>query len=391
MKIHEYQAKGILARHGIPVPRSYVARSAREALDHAQDLETGVWVVKAQIHAGGRGKGGGIRVTRSNAELERAAKEILGMRLVTHQTRPEGQEVKKVLIEEGCRIERELYLGLVVDRARSVPVVMASARGGMDIEQVAQEDPAAILVEDVDPDAGLAPYQGRRLAARLGLPNPCITDFAALAQNFARMFLEEDCSLAEINPLVLTADRKLVALDAKISFDDNALYRHPKNAELRDLDEENELEVRASRFHLSYIKMHGTIGCLVNGAGLAMATMDMIQLHGAEPANFLDVGGGATSERVREAFRIILEDPAVRAILVNIFGGIVRCDLIADGIIEAAREVRIRVPIVVRLEGNRVEEGKARLAGSGLDILPARDFESAAEQVARAAAAGAER
>ncbi|MCI0651461.1 MAG: ADP-forming succinate--CoA ligase subunit beta [Planctomycetes bacterium] len=392
MKIHEYQAKALLARYGVPVPRSLLVAAAEGAAESARSLGAGPWVVKAQIHAGGRGKGGGVKVARSAGELAAACRGILGMNLVTHQTGPAGQRVRKVLIEEGLRIERELYLGLVLDRRREKPVVMASARGGMEIEEVAAREPEAILFEEVDPALGLHPFQGRRLAARLGLGNAAIAPFAKLACDAARAFLAEDCSILEINPLVLDAGGALVALDAKINFDDNALYRHPGNAGLRDLDEENRLETRAAANEISYIKMDGNIGCMVNGAGLAMATMDIIKLHGGEPANFLDVGGSATAARVAEAFRIILEDPAVHAILVNIFGGIVRCDLIANGVVEAAREIDLAVPLVVRLAGNKVDEGKQILAASGLDIIAAATLEDAAKRaVAAAAKKGARR
>ncbi|MGE3163465.1 MAG: ADP-forming succinate--CoA ligase subunit beta [Planctomycetota bacterium] len=385
MKIHEYQAKGLLARYGVPVPHGHVADSVSQARSHAEALGGEVWVVKAQIHAGGRGKGGGVKVCRSLAEVEQAAKAILGMQLITHQTGPAGQQVRKVLIEEGCKIDRELYLGLVIDRHREAPVLMASARGGMDIEEVARDEPGAILFETVAPEAGLAEFQGRRLAERLGLPNASVTEFATLAVAFARAFVQEDCSLAEINPLILTGDGKLLALDAKVTFDDNAQFRHSAHAELRDLDEEDPMEIRASKHDLSYVNMDGNIGCMVNGAGLAMATMDIIKLHGGEPANFLDVGGSATRERVTEAFRIILSDPKVKSILVNIFGGIVRCDMIAEGVIEAVRDAGIEVPLVVRLEGNRVAEGKKLLSESGLNIVAADDLEDAAKKAVRTA------
>ncbi|MFQ5653704.1 MAG: ADP-forming succinate--CoA ligase subunit beta [Planctomycetota bacterium] len=389
MKIHEYQAKEILARHGVPVPGGGVADSVETARERAGRLGEGPWVVKAQIHAGGRGKGGGVKIARTRGELDEAAAAILGMQLVTHQTGPAGQRVKKVLVAEACDIEQELYLGLVIDRRRETPVMMASARGGVDIEAVAAEEPEAILFEEVDPEAGLHPYQGRRLGARLGLPNGVIGPFARLAVSFASAFLDEDCSLAEINPLVITPSGSLLAIDAKVNFDDNALFRHPAHVELRDLDEEDPREVRASEHDLSYISMDGDIGCMVNGAGLAMATMDIIKIHGGEPANFLDVGGSATADRVSEAFRIILEDDKVKAILVNIFGGIVRCDLIAEGIVEAARGATIGVPVVVRLEGNRVNEGKKILAESGLDLTPAGDLEDAARKAVAAARGGA--
>ena len=384
MKIHEYQAKELLARYGVPILRSRLAHTVDEAVGAAAELGGAPWVVKAQIHAGGRGKGGGVKLARSNDELREAADAILGMTLVTHQTGPEGQLVRKVLVEEGCDIASELYLGMVVDRAKEMPVMMASARGGMDIEKVAAEEPEAIFFEEVDVESGLDPFRARRLATKLELPNESINAFAKLAIAFSKAFVGEDCSLGEINPLVVTKSGELLALDAKINFDDNALYRHKDLQELRDLDEENPLETRAADHNLSYIKMDGQIGCLVNGAGLAMATMDIIKLHGSEPANFLDVGGGATAERVTEAFSIILEDPGVKAILVNIFGGIVRCDLIANGVVEAAQKIGVKVPLVVRLEGNMVEEGKKILADSGLNITAAENLEDAAKKAVAA-------
>lgn len=387
MKVHEYQAKAILKRYGVAVPESRVAQTVDEAVSHARSFGEGVVVVKAQIHAGGRGKGGGVKVCKSFDEAKAAAEAILGMQLVTHQTGPDGQKVRTILVERGSDIEREIYLGVVVDRKREKPVMMASAEGGMDIEEIAATRPEAILIEEIDPEAGLHPFQGRRLAARLGLPNENIGAFAKLAVQLARCFLEEDCSLAEINPLVRTAGGDILALDAKITFDDNALYRHD-HLELRDVHEEDEMELRASEASLSYISMDGDIGCMVNGAGLAMATMDIIKLEGGEPANFLDVGGGATKERVSEALRIILSDPKIKAILVNIFGGIVRCDLIAEGVIAAAKEVDLKVPLVVRLEGNKVQEGKDLLAKSGLNLISADDLEDAAQKAVRAAREG---
>ena len=384
MKIHEYQAKQILARHGVPIPRGQVAHTVEEAVAVAKGFGDGPYVVKAQIHAGGRGKGGGVKVTKTLEEAEAAANSILGMQLVTHQTGPEGQEVQKLLVEEGVGIEREIYLGLVIDRHRECPVMMASAQGGMDIEEVAASNPEAIFFENIDPDTGLAPYQGRLLAARLGVPAKCIGQFAKVAVALSKVMVEEDCALAEINPLIITTDEKVMALDAKITFDDNALYRHPEFMELRDLAEEDALEVRASEHNLSYINMDGNIGCMVNGAGLAMATMDIIKIHGGEPANFLDVGGGATKERVSEAFRIILQDENVKAILINIFGGIVRCDLIANGVVDAAKGIGIKIPVVVRLAGNKVEEGKKILAESGLELISADDLEDAAQKAVAA-------
>ncbi len=380
MKIHEYQAKEVLTRYGVPVPPAHVVHAPQEAIESAKRIGDGPWVVKAQIHAGGRGKGGGVKLCHSLEEVDEAAHAILGMCLVTPQTGPEGREVKKALIEKACNIDRELYLGAVIDRRKEIPVMMASRQGGMAIEEVAAREPEAILYEDLDPYAGLAPYQGRRLGARLGLPNETIGEFARVAVAFGRAFLDEDCSLAEINPLVLTGEGTLIALDAKINFDSNALYRHQANRDLRDFDEEDPLEVRASQFDLSYINMSGNIGCMVNGAGLAMATMDIIKIHGGEPANFLDVGGGTTAERVSEALRIILSDDNVRLILINIFGGIVRCDVIAKGVTEAVKDSGINVPLVVRLEGNMVEEGQKVLADSGLNIVAASDLEDAAKK-----------
>lgn len=359
--------------------------TVQEALAATKELGEAPWVVKAQIHAGGRGKGGGVKVCKTIEEVESAASAILGMQLVTHQTGPDGQEVKTLLVEEGCQIERELYLGMVIDRATEAPMIMASARGGMDIEEVAAEDPDAIFFVPVDPNAGLQPHQGRLLGERLGLPNKSIGAFAKLACGFAKVFCAEDCAMAEINPLVLTNEGKPIALDAKIEFDDNAMFRHPDTVELRDLAEEDPAEVRASEWDLSYINMDGNIGCMVNGAGLAMATMDIIKLQGGEPANFLDVGGGATKERVAEAFRIILGDEKVQSVLVNIFGGIVRCDMIANGVIEAAKEIGVKVPLIVRLEGNKVAEGKKLLAESGLDITTADNLEDAATKAVAAA------
>ena len=385
MKIHEYQAKGVLAQHGVPVPRFGLATTVSEARSRAEELGDGPWVVKAQIHAGGRGKGGGVKVVHSLEELEKAADAILGMQLITHQTGPEGQKVRKIIVEEGCDIANELYLGLVVDRAEERPVIMASAEGGMDIEEVAAKTPEKIHFLGFDPKVGIDAAAGTELGTKIGLSGSTAEEFGKLAVALAKAFVEKDCALAEINPLVVTGAGNVMALDAKIDFDDNALFRHPDIVELRDTDEEDPRELRASEWDLSYISMDGTIGCMVNGAGLAMATMDIIKLHGGEPANFLDVGGGATAERVSEAFKIILDDPGVKAILVNIFGGIVRCDLIAEGVIEAAKTTELGVPLVVRLEGNRVEEGKKLLANSGLDITPADDLKDAAQKAVAAA------
>ncbi len=388
MKIHEYQAKQLLASHQIPVPAGRVACTVDEALVAASEMGEGPWVVKAQIHAGGRGKGGGVRVTRTKEECETAIREILGMQLITHQTGPEGQQVRTLLIEEGCDIAREIYCGMVIDRAREKPVLMASAEGGMDIEEVAASRPEAIFFEEIDLDDGLSEEAARSVALRLEFEGKTADQFVDLVCKLARAFVQEDCSLAEINPLVVTGNGDVIALDAKINFDDNAQYRHPEHAELRDLSEEDPREVRADEWELSYVGMDGTIGCMVNGAGLAMATMDIIKLHGGEPANFLDVGGTATAERVTEAFKIILEDPRVEAILVNIFGGIIRCDLIAEGIVQAARETNLQVPLVVRLEGNSVAEAQQLLRTSGVDIISADDLEDAARKAVRAAEGG---
>jgi len=385
MKIHEYQAKTLLARHGVPVPRFGLALTVDEAVSRATELGSGPWVVKAQIHAGGRGKGGGVKVVDSLEAVRAAADSILGMQLVTHQTGPDGQKVRKIIVEEGCDIASELYLGLVIDRAKECPVIMVSAEGGMDIEEVAAKTPEKIHFLPFDPDQGVTLNEAVALAGRVGLSGSTADEFGVLAVALAKAFVAEDCSLAEVNPLVVTGSGSVIALDAKINFDDNALFRHQANVELRDVDEEDPRELRASEWDLSYISMDGDIGCMVNGAGLAMATMDIIKLHGGEPANFLDVGGDATAERVSEAFKIILDDPEVKAILVNIFGGIVRCDLIAEGIIEAAKSTKLGVPLVVRLEGNRVEEGKQLLAGSGLDITSADDLADAAQKAVAAA------
>jgi succinyl-CoA synthetase beta subunit len=384
MKIHEYQAKELLRGFGVAVPRGRVVTQAGEAAAAARDLGGRV-VVKAQIHAGGRGQGGGVKLAADPGEAESLAGQILGMTLVTHQTGPEGRLVRKVLIEETANIARELYLGIVLDRAAGKPVFMASAAGGMEIEEVAAKDPNAILKEAFDADAGLQPYQARGLAFGLGLPAAALNGAVKIMTGLARAFVALDCTLAEINPLILTADQQLVALDAKINLDDNALFRHPQLRELRDLNEEAPLEVEASKYGLNYIKLDGSVACMVNGAGLAMATMDIIQYAGGSPANFLDVGGGANSEQIRHAFEILLKDPAVRAVLINIFGGILRCDTLATGVVEAARAVRLQLPLVIRMEGTNVEEGRAILAASGLPIAVAADMRDAAGKVVAAA------
>jgi succinyl-CoA synthetase beta subunit len=384
MKIHEYQGKALLRRFDIPVPDGGVAFTVQDAEAVAARLKGPVRVVKAQIHAGGRGKGGGVKVARSLEEVHQYASQILGMNLVTHQTGPEGKVVKRLLIEDGCRIAKEYYFAVIIDRQLQRPIVMASSEGGMEIEVVAERSPEKILKEVVDPAVGLAPFQCRRLAFRLGMTGKTVHQAAKVFEKLYDAFVKLDCSLLEVNPLVVTEDGGVVVLDAKVNFDDNALYRHPEYAELRDLDEEDPAEIEASRFDLSYIKLNGTIGCMVNGAGLAMATMDIIKLYGGEPANFLDVGGGATTEKVTAAFKIITRDPHVKGILVNIFGGIMRCDIIANGILAAVREVGLKVPLVVRLQGTNVEQGKQILAESGLQVISADGMRDAAEKIVAA-------
>lgn len=389
MKIHEYQAKVLLRRFGVPVPLSYPAFSPDEAVEVASRLSGPVWVVKAQIHAGGRGKGGGVKIARSLEEVRKYSEAIYGMTLVTHQTGPEGRVVRRLLIEDGCKIAKEYYFAILVDRGCGRVVVMASTEGGMDIEEVAAHTPEKILREVVDPAVGLTGFQSRRLAFKLGFSGKTIHKAVALFDKLYQAFLGLDCSLLEINPLVLTEAQDLLVLDAKVTFDDNAHFRHPEYAELRDLEEEDPAEIEASKFDLSYIKLNGTIGCMVNGAGLAMATMDIIKHHGAEPANFLDVGGGATTEKVTAAFKIITRDPNVKAILVNIFGGIMRCDVIANGVIAAVRDVGLQVPLVVRLEGTNVELGKKILNESGLAVISADGMTDAARKVVAAAGGAA--
>ena len=383
MNIHEYQAKEILKRFGVPVPNGRVATTAQEAGAIARELG-GLCVVKAQIHAGGRGKAGGVKLVKSAEEAEKTAAQLLGKKLVTHQTGPQGREVRRLLIEEGLPIEREFYLGMVLDRAVSKVTVIASTEGGVEIEEVARKSPEKIIKEVVDPAVGLLPFQCRRLAYSLGISQERIGNFTRLLQALARAFVEIDCSLAEINPLVLTQDGKLLALDAKINIDNNALFRQPDIESLRDLNEEDPNEYEASRLGLSFISLDGNIGCMVNGAGLAMATMDIIKICGGEPANFLDVGGGATQERVTEAFKILLSDKRVKGVLVNIFGGIMRCDVIAQGVVDAARAVGMTVPLVVRLQGTNVSEGRKILSGSGLAIIPAETMAEAGEKIVKA-------
>ncbi len=385
MKIHEYQAKAILRDYGVAVPNGFAVFSAEEAKKAAEDLGGGTVVVKAQIHAGGRGKGGGVKVVQGPAEAYETAKQIMGMQLVTHQTGPEGKEVKRLLVEEGMDIRKEYYFGIVIDRASNCPVLMASTDGGMEIEKVAAETPEKIIKEYVHPGLGLRPFQATKIAYKLGLDGKLVRQASKMFMNLYKAFEANDCSLVEINPLVATGDGRILALDAKINFDDNSQYRHQDAwAELRDLSEEEPLEIEASKYGLNYIKLDGNIGCMVNGAGLAMATMDIIKLSGGEPANFLDVGGGANAEGVANAFRIILSDPNVKAVLINIFGGIVRCDRIANGIIEATKIVDVNVPLVVRLEGTNAEEASKILEESGIDMIVGRGLADAAQKVVAA-------
>jgi succinyl-CoA synthetase beta subunit len=385
MKIHEYQAKAILARHGVPVPRGEVAFSAAEAGDIARRLGGGVVVVKAQIHAGGRGKGGGVKLARSADDAEKIAAKMLGMTLVTHQTGPAGRLVGRVLVEEGLQMTREFYLGLVIDRASGKPVLMGSAAGGMDIEEVAAATPEKIVKVAIEPGIGLVPFEARQLGFAIGLDGPQVVKFVGVATALYEAFIATDASLIEINPLVATAQGGLLALDAKMTFDDNALYRHTDIKDLRDLGEEDPLEIEASKFSLNYIHLDGNIGCMVNGAGLAMATMDIIKLAGGEPANFLDVGGGANAEQIRNAFRILTSDPNVKAVLINIFGGILRCDVLAKGVIDAVRELGVSAPIVIRMEGTNVDEGKRLLRESGMNFATADAMDEAATRVVQLA------
>jgi succinyl-CoA synthetase beta subunit len=381
VKIHEYQAKSIFARHGVPLPKGEVAFTPAEAAEIARRLGGGTVVVKAQIHAGGRGKGGGVKLAKNPDEAERIARDLIGMTLKTHQTGPEGRVVSRVLVEEGLAIARELYLGLVLDRGAGRPVVMASAAGGVDIEEVAAKTPEAIFKEYIQPGTGLIPFQGRKLAFALGLDGPQANKFTKVVMSLYEAFVATDASLVEINPLIVTQGGDLLALDAKMTFDDNALYRHPEIREYRDLGEEDPLEIEASKFSLNYIRLDGSIGCMVNGAGLAMATMDIIKLAGGQPANFLDVGGGANAEQIRNAFKILMADKNVRAVLINIFGGILRCDVLASGVIAAVKELDVKVPIVVRMEGTNVDEGKRMLKESGLNFSNADGMGDAAEKV----------
>ncbi len=385
MKIHEYQAKAILAQHGVPVPRGEVAFNAAEAGAIARRLGGDIVVVKAQIHAGGRGKGGGVKLARSVDEAERLASQMIGMTLVTHQTGPEGRVVSRVLIEEGLKMTRELYLSIVLDRAAGKPVMMASADGGMDIEEVAARTPERIHKVHIEPGVGLVPFEARQLGFAIGLDGAQVNKAVKVMTSLYNAFVATDASLLEINPLVVTAAGDLLALDAKMNFDDNALYRHPDIRELRDLGEEDALEIEASKFSLNYIHLDGNIGCMVNGAGLAMATMDIIKLAGGEPANFLDVGGGANAEQIRNAFKILMSDKNVRAVLINIFGGILRCDVLAQGVIAAVKELGVPVPIVIRMEGTNVEEGKRLLKESGMNFATADSMDEAANKVVQLA------
>ena len=385
MKIHEYQGKEVLKKYGVPVPRGVPCFSVDEALAAAKTLGGPVWVVKAQIHAGGRGKGGGVKLARSMDEVKAHASSILGMQLKTHQTGPDGQKVRRLLVEEGADIKKELYVGMVVDRATQRVTLMASSEGGMDIEEVAEHSPEKIHKVHVDPSRGLTDAEADDVSIKIGVPPASVPQARAVLQGLYKAFWETDASLAEINPLILTGDGKVIALDAKMNFDSNALYRHPELTALRDLDEEDPAEIEASKFDLSYIQLGGDIGCLVNGAGLAMATMDTIKLFGGEPANFLDVGGGATTEKVTEAFKIMLRNPKLKAILVNIFGGIMRCDVIAEGVIGASKAVGLKVPLVVRMKGTNEDIGKKMLKESGFPIISADTMAEAAQKVVAAA------
>ncbi|MGH8729885.1 MAG: ADP-forming succinate--CoA ligase subunit beta [Burkholderiales bacterium] len=385
MKIHEYQAKQILREHNVPTPRGFACFSVAEAVEAARKLGGEVWVVKAQIHAGGRGKGGGVKVAKSLAEVEECAKQILGMRLITHQTGPDGRIVKRLLVEDGVDIAGELYVGMVVDRESQRVVLIASAEGGMDIEKVAVESPEEIHKVVIHPVQGLRAEEAEGAARKIGVPEALAAEAGELLASLYKAFDATDASLAEINPLIVTSDTRILALDAKMNFDGNAMYRHPELLALRDFDEEDPAEIEASKHDLSYISLDGNIGCMVNGAGLAMATMDIIKLYGGEPANFLDVGGGASTEQVTEAFKLMLANPKLCAILVNIFGGIMRCDVLAEGIVAGAREVKLSVPLVVRMEGTNVEQGRRILADSGLPIISASNMADAAEKVVAAA------
>jgi len=384
MNIHEFQGKQLFARYGLAVPKGVECKSVDDVVEAYESLSTDLCVVKAQIHAGGRGKAGGVKLVKNREEARTAAAEILGKTLVTHQTGPDGQLVRRLWVEEGSRIDKEYYIGIAIDREEDRPVMMASSEGGMEIEEVAAMSPEKILKAGFSPTTGLGADDARRLATGIGIPADLIDQAVNFLQTLSKLFCELDCSLAEINPLVTTKDGKVIALDAKINFDSNALFRHPDIVEMRDFDEEDEKEIEASKYDLSYIALDGNIGCMVNGAGLAMATMDVIQLYGGSPANFLDVGGGATTEKVAAAFRLILSDEKVSGVLVNIFGGIMKCDTIADGVVEAVKQVDLKIPLVVRLEGTNVELGKEILANSGLPIIPADDLDEAAKKITHA-------
>lgn len=381
MNIHEYQGKEILRKYGVAVPNGKVAFTVDEAVEAAKELGSSVCVVKAQIHAGGRGKAGGVKVAKNLDEVRTYANEILGKTLVTHQTGPEGKEVKRLLIEEGCDIKKEYYVGLVLDRATSRVVLMASEEGGTEIEEVAAKTPEKIFKEEIDPVLGLMPYQARRIAFNINIPKELVNQAVKFMMGLYNAYIDKDCSIAEINPLVVTGDGKVMALDAKLNFDSNALYRQKDVLEYRDLEEEDPKEIEASKYDLSYVALDGNIGCMVNGAGLAMSTMDIIKYYGGEPANFLDVGGGATAEKVTEAFKIILADPNVKGIFVNIFGGIMKCDVIASGVVEAAKQVGLTIPLVVRLEGTNVELGKQILSESGLNLVAAESMADGAQKI----------
>ncbi len=384
MNIHEYQAKELLRKYGVATLKGVMVESADKAVEAAKSLGGSVHVVKAQIHAGGRGKGGGVKVAKSLDEVRDYTKKMLGMTLITHQTGPEGKEVQKVYIEQGCNIKKEYYAAVLLDRTTGRVVVMASAEGGVNIEEVAEEHPEKLITVQVDPAVGLQPFQARQLAFAVGMKDKVAAKAAKFLMGLYKAYIEKDCSIAEINPLVETAEGEVIALDAKMNFDSNALFKHPDIMELRDLTEEDPAEVEASKFDLAFIKLDGNIGCLVNGAGLAMSTMDIIQLHGGSPANFLDVGGGANKEKVTNAFKLILKDPNVKGIFVNIFGGIMKCDIIAEGVIAASKELGLKVPLVVRLEGTNVELGKKMLAESGLNIIPADDLTDGAKKIVNA-------
>jgi len=386
VKIHEYQGKEVLRKYGVPTPRGIPCFSVDEAVAAAEKLGGAVWVVKAQIHAGGRGKGGGVKVAKSIADVKQKASEILGMQLITHQTSPEGQKVRRLLIEEGADIKKELYVGMVVDRVSQVVCLMASSEGGMDIEHVAEHTPEKIHKVYIDPVKGLTDAESDEVSLKIGVPQGSLGEARKCLQGLYKAFWDTDASLAEINPLIVTGDARVVALDAKLNFDSNALFRHPDIVAMRDLDEEDPAEIEASKFDLTYISLDGNIGCLVNGAGLAMATMDVIKLYGGAPANFLDVGGGATAEKVTEAFKIMLKNPNLEAILVNIFGGIMKCDTIAQGVIAACKAVSLSVPLVVRMKGTNEELGKKMLAESGLPIITGENMGDAAEKIVKAAA-----